>query len=132
MANECVPFYDPADHVTVVAGTGGLSGKRFVATVGPLAVGLGLTGGIPTGVLPAVGQLPIGVAAQDAAAGNAVMVYHDGMVPVVAGAALTGGTPVMADATGAAVPWDTVLAHRVAGLCVADTAIGVDAPIMLP
>lgn len=132
MANECIPFYDPADHITVVAGSGGVTGKKFVTTVGPLAVGLGSAGGIATGVLPTLGQMCIGVASQDAAVGNAVMVYHDGMVPVTCAANLTGGTPVMADATGAAIPWDTVIGHRITGFCMADTSSGADAPIMLP
>lgn len=133
MANECIPFFDPSDHVTVIAGSGGVTGKRFVTTVGPLAVGLGSAGGIATGVLPTLGQMCIGVASQDAAAGNAVMVYTgDQIVPVTAGAALTGGTPVMADATGAAIVWDGVIGHRITGFCVADTSSGADAPIKLP
>jgi predicted RecA/RadA family phage recombinase len=131
MANECIPFWDPADHITVVAGAGGVTGKRFVTATGPLAVGLGTAGGVPSAVLPAANAAILGVAAQDAAAGNAVMVYCEGIVPVVAGAALTGGTPVMTDATGAAIPWVAVVGNTKAGYCLADTANGADAPIKL-
>lgn len=131
MANECVPYWDPADHITCVAGSGGVTGKKFVKPTGPLAVGLGTAGGVPAVVLPAAGGPAIGVAAQDAAAGATVMIYTEGIVPVTAGGTLTGGTFVQADATGAAVVWDGTLASAKLGVCVADAASAADAPILL-
>lgn len=129
MSNECIPFYGDARGVTVVAGAGGVSGKRFVTTTGSLAAGLGTNGGVPTGVLPAAGAAVMGVGFQDAAAGISVGVYTHGIVPVTCSAALTAGTQVATDATGQAVPWTT--GDVVAGTCLATAASGSDAQIEL-
>lgn len=131
MANECVPFWDPGDKITAVAGSGGVTGKKFVKPTGALAVGLGASGGVPSVVLPAAAGVAIGVASQDAAAGAYVMVFTEGIVPVTAGGTLTGGTWVQADATGAAVVWDGTLASFKLGVCMADTTTGLDAMIKL-
>jgi hypothetical protein len=129
MANECIPLW-PSDQITVLAGTGGVGGKRFVTNSGAPAVGLGTDGGVPTGVIPGTaGVSTIGVGAQDSAAGLAVGVFVRGEVPVTTSATLTGGTKVMTDANGYAVPWTT--GNQVAGTCMGDTASGSDAPIRI-
>lgn len=130
MANECIPYYADAHQITFVAGTGGVGGKRFVTNSGPLAQGLGTAGGVATGVIAGAGASVAGVGAQDAAAGLAVGVFTAGTVPVTVGAtAVVGGTKVMSDANGNAVPWTT--GNQVAGTCLGDTASGADAPIKI-
>jgi hypothetical protein len=130
MANECIPYFAGAIEETVVAGTGGIGGKRFVTNAGPLAVGLGIDGGVPGGIIPATAGVSVmGVGAQDGAAGLADGVWVHGTVPVTTSAAVTGGTKVMTDAAGFAVPWTT--GNQVAGTCIGDTASGADAPIQL-
>lgn len=129
MANECVPLVHDAVQFTVVAGTGGVGGKRFVTNSGALAVGLGADGGVPGGVIAGAGVAVMGVGAQDAAAGLAVGVFTRGTVPVIAGGTLTAGTNVMSNSTGQAVPWTST--NQVAGYCMGDTASGADAPIVL-
>jgi predicted RecA/RadA family phage recombinase len=130
VSNECIPYYAGAKQITVVAGTGGIDGKRFVATSGGLAAGLGTDGGVPTGATVATSGVPVlGVGAQDTAAGLAGGVWVEGEVPVIAGAALTGGTAVMPDASGHAIAWTT--GNTIAGYCMADTASGADAPIKI-
>lgn len=130
MANECIPYYAGARMETFLAGTGGLGGKRFVTTSGALAVGLGTDGGVPTGIIPATAGVSVaGVAAQDTTATLSGGVWVHGTVPVTTSAAITGGTKVMTDASGYAVPWTT--GNQVAGTCIGDTASGADAPIEL-
>jgi hypothetical protein len=131
MANECIPYYADAHQVTFVAGTGGIGGKRFVTNLGPMAQGLGTAGGVATGVIQTTaGGSIVGVGSQDMAAGLAVGVFTAGTVPVTVGAtAVVGGTPVMSDTNGNAVPWTT--GNQVAGTCLGDTAVGADAPIKI-
>ena len=134
MANECIPYFAGAEQDTVVAGTAGVNGKRFVVNVGPLAIGLGIDGGVPTGnVAAAAGVAVMGVGSQDSAAGLAVGVWTHGVVPVTCSAAITGGTNVMTDATGQATPWVTGATpeNQIAGVAIGDTALGADAPIRL-
>lgn len=130
MANEVVPYFADALQITAVAGTGGVTGQCFVQNSGPLAVGLGIDGGVPGIILPAAnGNATMGVAAQSSAAGLAVGVFTRGTVPVLAGATLTGGTNVMTNTAGAAIPWTT--GNQVAGYCLGDTASGSLAPIQI-
>ena len=131
MANECIPYYADAHMITVVAGTGGVGGKRFVTNTGPLAQGLGTAGGVATGIIQTTaGGSVLGVGAQDSAAGLGVGVWTAGTVPVTVGAtAVVAGTKVMSDASGNAVPWTT--GNQVAGTCMGDTASGADAPIKI-
>lgn len=132
MANELVPYFAPGDTLPAIAGSGGVTGKRFVAPTGALSVGLGTDGGFPT-VLPCgANAKPLGVAGFDAGTGAPVTVYTDGVVPVKAGANLTAGQEVMSDGTGQAIVWDGVVGHRPHGVCVGDTSSGSDAPIALP
>lgn len=130
MSNECIPYEAGFQQGTVVAGTGGIGGKRFVTTTGALAVGLGSDGGVPTGVIPGTaGVAVLGVGSQDSAAGLAVGVFTHGKVPVTTSATLTAGTQVMTDASGYAIPWTT--GNQVAGFCVGSAASGADAEIRL-
>jgi hypothetical protein len=131
MANECIPYFHDYLMDTMVCGTGGLGGKRFVTNAGALAIGLGTDGGVPGAIIPGTaGVSTVGVAAQDTAAGLACGVYIRGTVPVIVGAtAVVGGTKVMTDGTGNAIPWTT--GNQVAGTAVADTATGLDAMIKI-
>lgn len=135
MANECIPYYAGAEQITVVAGAAGVNGKRFVTTTGPLALGMGIDGGTPTGnVAATAGETVLGVGAQDGAIGLAIGVFIDGIVPVTTSAALTAGTVVMTDASGFATPWLLATApavNEIAGVCLGDTASGSDAPIKI-
>ncbi len=131
MANEAVPFFFPGDALPAVAGSGGVTGKTFVAPTGPLSAGLGTAGGYPTVVTCGASAKPVGVAGFDAIATAQVSVYTEGVIPVTAGANLSAGQEVMSDASGHAIVWDTTLAHAKAGLCLGDTTSGNDAPIVL-
>jgi hypothetical protein len=129
MANECIPYVAGAAQATVVAGTGGVGGKRFLTTTGALAVGLGTDGGVPTGIIPGTAGVEIyGVGAQDSAAGLAIGAWTHGEVPVTTSASVTTG-PVMTDVNGYAVQWTT--GNQVAGYCVGSAASGADARIRL-
>lgn len=80
------------------------------------------------------GAKAFGVVGWDVPIGAKVTVFKKGVIGVTAGAALTAGTEVMADATGKAVAWaaatDPAVNHAV-GQVLADTASGDDAAIDL-
>lgn len=133
MANEAIPYYAGAKQMTVLAGTGGIGGGLFVAPTGPLAVGLGIDGGVPTGIIPGTsGIATLGVGAQDTAAGLSGGVFNHGIVPVTAGATMTAASTerVMTNASGQAIAWTT--GNHVAGVLLADVTSGGAAMIQLP
>jgi len=75
-----------------------------------------------------------GVVGWDAATGEKVTVFKKGVNSVTAGAALTAGAEVMANATGQAVPWTAATApavNRTLGIVLADAAAGEDAAVDL-
>lgn len=114
MANECIPYFEPADRVTCHA-TAALTGKRFCDISGDVQAGGGLKGlagdplaagvasliqvGAPTAAVRA-----FGVAYRDTASGGEVEVIRGKgwIVPVTASnATITAGVEVeIADTTG--------------------------------
>lgn len=122
---DVVPFQKPADSITVHA-TVALAGGTFCAVTGvqqadgPWTVGL-----------PAAGGRTLGVVMRDLAIGDRGLCESEGILPVIAGAALVAGQEVMTDAAGHAIPWVTAAgeANRKAGVCMTDTANGALAPI---
>lgn len=126
--NEAVPYFDRADQITCRA-TAAITGKRFVH----ISANMGSDGHARVAhSVGAAGKKAFGVSVSDAASGDDVGVYMPGniVVPVTAGEALDFGDLVYSDATGQAV--DTQPAGAlVAGVCLADTAQGADAPIYL-
>lgn len=135
MSNECIPYFADATQVTAVAGTAGIGGKLFVVNSGPLAAGLGISGGVPAAETAAAEGVPVmGVGAQDNASGLAGGVFVAGTVPVIAGAAISAGDAVMTNAVGQAIPYALGTApafNVIAGVCIGDTASGADAPIKI-
>jgi hypothetical protein len=124
--NALIPYFEPGDRISATA-TANVIGKTFLAISGNLAADN--TFSVAT---CAADAMPIGVAGYNAASGQWVGVVREGIVPVTCGAvALTAGTEVMSDAAGNATAWDTVIAHRPAGMCLNAAAVGADAMIAL-
>lgn len=121
MANDAVPYWDPADTITGYA-SAALTGKRFVRVTGAR------TDGLPTLAVPAAGDRCVGVASRDVALGGKVMFATEGVWPVTAGAVLTAGQEVQTDADGRAIP---LAAGKALGVVLDDVANGADAPIKL-
>jgi hypothetical protein len=73
------------------------------------------------------------VSKYDAASGAKVGVIREGVVPITAGANITAGAQVMADATGQAITyvWAGAAVPVVVGICLADVLSGADAEIAL-
>lgn len=103
---DVYPYFTPAETFTGRTSEA-VTGGRFLAITGPL---LGdAAGAIEGGGHPQVGHTAAvracGVAARDAVSGATVMIYGPGnIVPVEAGAAVTAGQQVEADADGNAIP----------------------------
>lgn len=112
-ANECIPFKEPGSAITCKA-SGAVTGKLFVKISGNRTGGG--AGGLSSDLanvyqvaaVAAAGEDSVlGVAKQDAADGSLVGVFtRPGIiVPVTAGATITAGDLVMADAAGKAIPF---------------------------
>lgn len=115
-----IPFLKPADDFTGHCNVA-ITGQKFVAIVGNQQADGPYTIGVP-----AAGADCAGVAMRDGAVGERILVDTEGILPVIAGAALVAGQRVQCDATGAAI----VLAAGISlGRCMADTALGAVAPI---
>jgi predicted RecA/RadA family phage recombinase len=137
-ANECIPFYDDGDEVTVHA-VNALTGKRFVRVTGRQTgyrAGTGVNANLDTsgiggnylGDVPAGAEACLGVAQYDVAAGDKVTVMRRKILPVTAGATVTVGSLVQVDSAGRVIN----LASGVAvGLCLVGATIGNDAEILV-
>lgn len=137
--NECIPWYEDADRLSAQA-TAAVNGKRFVKvsaarTSGPLIPATAQIGASdPTDggriqVAQCVaGDPSLGVSSWDAAIGEGLDVITEGVVPVVAGAAITAGQEVQSDANGQAIP---LAAGKKIGYAVDAAANGADAQIKL-
>lgn len=92
---DMVPFHFPAQTLTCHA-SAAVTGRRFVNVTGA-----------PTDECPTVAHATtadaLGVAAQDAAAGDKVTVFTVGHLQVEAGAAVAAGARVTVDASGRAI-----------------------------
>src|SRR5580765_1435351 len=136
MANDCVPFFEPGQHLTATA-KAAITGKRCVQIAGDRAGGPGFTGvesrlytvGMPNtaGALGA-GKRIFGVAGYDTPIGGDVKVIRGGIVPIKSGAAINAGVEVEVDANGQVI---TLAAGTPIGLAVAACASGADAEILL-
>jgi hypothetical protein len=124
--NGMIPYFEPADRLSATA-TAAVVGKTFVAISGNLAS----DNTFQVATCAAYAK-PFGVAEYNAATGQWVGVVREGVCPVTCGAsALTAGEEVMSDASGNAIAWDTVIAHRPAGMCLNAATTGSDAMIAL-
>lgn len=108
-ANECIPWFEPGTNPTVHATPAAIRGKRFVEVSaaaqgsGPLLSATSEGGNIVAQEASANTDRALGVAAHDAAIGEKVMVFRQGVVPVTSGAAVTAGARVVSDSQGRAV-----------------------------
>lgn len=127
MANDLIPFKEPASRVTCVA-SAAVTGKTFVVISGN-ANADGLYSVAPAGA----GAKVFGVACWDAAIGAKVTVItleSGHIVPVVAGAAaLAANASVKSDATGKAVV--AAATDACAGIVLTGAAAGADTQVLL-
>lgn len=124
-ANECIPYHEPGQRLTGTPTTA-VVGKRFVAISGNQQAD-GTWSIAPS----AAGGRALGVASYDGAVGAKVPVVAGAgyIVPVTAGAALTAGQEVEADATARAIP---LAAGRALGVVMtAQATVNSDAKIRL-
>lgn len=120
---DCVPLYEPGQNPTCHT-QAAVEGCRFVK----VATGVNAVDG-NTQVNHATGGVkPFGVAARTKAVSQKVMVYRQGVVPVLAGEALAHGQKVEAGAAGVAM---VLAAGTAAGTVMADAANGALAFIAL-
>lgn len=119
---DVAPVLFPGDTFTGHA-TGAVVGGRFVM----VSANAQASGHYSVAECNAAGS-EVGVAARDKAAGEKVMVYTEGVIPVELGAALAAGALVASNATGQAVAVGT---GRPVGRVMADGAAGATAPVKL-
>lgn len=119
--NTAIPYFTagPVTGIPTVA----VVGKHFVSYVP------GGKGNAPKVAPAAAGAVVAGVAGHDAAIAEPVTFETDGVIPVVAGEALTAGDKVAAGAAGVAVK--AADEAVIVGTCTAEAAIGKDAAIRL-
>lgn len=139
MANDLIPWVEDADRIPCQA-TAAVGGKRFVKPSanrlsGPMIPATAQVGNSdPTdgGRIQAAqcvaGDHSIGVSSWDAAIGEGFTAVSEGIVPVVAGAAIAVGQAVQSDANGAAIP---LAAGAKLGVAVDGAANAADAQIKL-
>lgn len=104
MANDMIPLFRPGADLTGQA-TAAITGKRVVKISGAMTSGPGLSNTAEGGNLrfahcAGATDQPFGISKYDAPSGGKVGVAREGVVPITAGAAVTAGNPVMADANG--------------------------------
>jgi len=119
--NTAVPYFQAGPFTGIP--TADVVGKRLVSYAP------GGKGTAPNIVTASAGKAVAGVAAHDSAAGVAVNVESNGVIPVTAGEALAANDRVAAGAAGVAMK--AVDPAVVIGICTADAAINTDAPIRL-
>lgn len=121
-ANEVTPYFNPGQNITGKVTTAAVVGKRFVKWVS------GGRNGQPNISPATAGADCAGVAGHDQVVGEFVHVLSQGVVPVVAGAAITAGQQVEVGAAGVVIPLAT---GKPVGRAIADAANGADAAIQL-
>lgn len=121
MTNELIPYWDPADTITCHA-EAAVTGKRFVTISGPRVADL------PQVSTAGAGARVFGVSSRDTAITDAFTVHRAGVLPVLAGAAITAGELLASDALGRAVPANGGVAVAVA---VDDAVDATDVPVVL-
>lgn len=118
---DATPFWFPGDSFTGLTNAA-VTGQTFADAV------VNQTDGHPIVAPCANGIRGVGVFGFDQVAGDTVTIYTKGIMPVVAGAAITTGQEVQSNATGQAIP---VAGGRPMGKAVADCAAGAVAQILL-
>jgi hypothetical protein len=140
LTNPDLPLYDDADEITVLT-TAAVVGKTF-ADVDSATSGFSSGPALTTTAVPAAwdpgvvqaktcaaGAKCLGVFTRDAASGSTVLVLtHNRILPVTAGAAITAGQEVQSDASGNAIP---LAAGRPNGKALSSAAPGADCFIRL-
>lgn len=138
-ANECIPWLETADRIPAQA-SAAVNGKRFVKPSAnrisgpmiPATAQVGASDPTDGGRIQAAqcvaGDHSIGVSSWDAAIGEGFTVIAEGVVPVLAGAAIAVGQAVQSDANGAAIP---LAAGVKLGVAVDGAANAADAQIKL-
>lgn len=137
-ANECIPFMDDGDEVTVHAANA-LTGKRFAAITGRQSgkrAGTGINAGLDTNAaggnytadVPGAGVKAFGVVQYDVAAGDKVTLLKRKILPVTCGATVTVGSEVEVDSVGRVINLAT---GKAVGLCLVGNTIGLDAEIQV-
>ena len=135
--NQAKTYLEPGDATTCKVGAVAVLGRRFVK------VSTGGLGNHPVIVPTGAGERAYDIAHFDTAIGADVSVLRDNSTfEVLAGEALTSGDAVSVGAAGVAMkavaasqsgttPFAVTQATLVVGICTADTAISVGAPITL-
>jgi len=105
MKNECIPFYRPGQDIPVKASVA-LTGRRCCAITGNRS-GTGFVGPANTDLqnlyvvgLPTLGGRIAGVVGYDVAAGDAVPLKREGVLPIEAAAIIAAFAEVTTDALG--------------------------------
>ena len=125
MANECIPLYQPGEHITAAVATA-VTGKTFVDISGQT---LNPATGALISVAPATAAGKVlGVAAFDAAVGAQVLAIGEGVVPVTAGAAITAGAEVEVGTGGKAI---TLASGKAVGRALTTAANNADVYVRL-
>lgn len=120
---DCFPFKEPGQDPSVHCDAA-VTGARLVS----IKTGVNEIGGHPRVAMTAAGARWYGVACRDTLAGDEVMVFKQGIVPIQAVGAIAHGQDVEAGANGCV----RVLAAGVrVGTCLADAADGALAKIDL-
>lgn len=125
--NICVPFFKPGQNVSGYL-TADRGGKTLVASVA------GGRGGQPHVGAPAAGGAVLGALGHDGVLGDVVDVNVGGIVPVIAGADITAGQALMANAAGHVVPYAVATApafNVIIGHATAPGANGTAVPVKL-
>lgn len=114
MANDCIPYYESADRLTVGL-IEAVKGKRFLAPGENMLSGPGMPTAPQVGASDPVdganimayhcpaGAKPLGVSTWDEEAGGKCGCITEGVVPVTAGENIAAGAPVAAGPNGVAV-----------------------------
>jgi hypothetical protein len=118
MSGEITPYLEPGRHPTAKPNADVLGGRAVMvdsAATEQFSTG-GLRSTAGTGAVPVkpctAGAKMLGVAQcdQTAASGKLVMVYREGWVPAIAGAAITAGVEVEVGTAGKFIPLNTGIA----------------------
>jgi hypothetical protein len=137
-SNECIPYYDEGDELTVHAANA-LTGKRFARITGRQAgkrAGTGINAGLDTSGIGGnyLADVPVGaekchgVVQYDVAAGDKVTLLKQKILPVTCGATVTTGSEVEVDSQGRVV---NLAAGKAVGQCLFGNTIGLDADIFV-
>lgn len=128
--NELIPIFEDGDRPTGYC-TATVRGRRLVKISADITGGMFGTENIQVAESTA-GYPAVGVACYDGASGDNIPLLRVGLVPLIAGAAITAGDPLMSDAQGRVVPYtDGATNHRIGVALTAAAAAGDDVAVAL-